>query len=111
VHLHRVKQGGDHLGRKAGLLLTTGERVLGDMAMQFVGDCPTVDAVDAKRLRDHRAKFDFGRYDVADDADAAGARYEERRHSYAGASVGLGCRLHIHGDERTGDDEDSEPRR
>lgn len=98
---------------KAGahFILRTGARVLGDMARQFVSDCPAPERVDAKRLRDHRARLISAGYSVADDADAAGSRYEERRGTYSAALVGLGRRLHIDVDERTGDDEDSEPQR
>ena len=89
----------------AHFVLRTGARVLGDMAQQFgAGGASEPDVVDARRFRDHRARLIAVGYGVADDAEGALTRFQDRRRSYAGALTGLGRRLHIDVDERTGDD-------
>ena len=93
----------------AHFVLRTGARVLGDLAEQFADGLSTADVVDAKRLRDHRARLAEAGYQVTADASDAESRYEERRRTYAGALIRLGDRLHIDVDERTGDDVDSKP--
>ncbi len=98
---------------KAGahFVLRTGARVLNDLAEQFATEHATADVVDPTRFRSHRARLADAGYQVTDDASAAESRYEERRRTYAGALIGIGNRLQIDVDKRTGEDVDSKPRR
>ena len=93
----------------AHFVLRTGARVLADMAQQFAAEKVSIDVIDTARFRDHRARLAAAGYSVVDNEKAAASRYEDRRQTYAGALIGLGRRLHVDVDERTGDDVDSEP--
>ena len=94
----------------AHFVLRTGARVLGDLSVLIRSDEDGGGVADAARFARHRDRLAAAGYRVAADPDAAFARFVERRKTYAAPLAALGRRLHIDVDERTGDDEDSQPK-
>ena len=91
-------------------ILRTGARVLGDIARQFTSGIDVHDDItDDERFRDHRARLAKAGYRLSPDEGRSLARFVERRRSYAFALAALSSRLRIAVDDRTAEDEDSEP--
>lgn len=99
-------------GVRAGahFVLRTGTRLVCDLSEQFArpSNAPT-ELVDADRFHLHRQRLQDAGYAVGEDADAALARYSERRASYAAALGAVARRLRIDVDERRAGDEDGGP--
>jgi hypothetical protein len=96
----------------AHFVLRTGARMLRDMTDQFaVAHRHDVDPADRVRFLAHRTRMQEVGFTLIDDESSTFERYRERRQTYAASLAALGRRLQIDVDERTADDEDSEPQR
>jgi len=96
----------------AHFVLRTGARMLRDMTNQFaVAHRQETDKPDLARFRSHRARMHEVGYTLINDESGTFDRYSELRQTYASSLAALGHRLRIDVDERTADDEDSEPQR
>ncbi|WP_242153634.1 hypothetical protein [Sphingomonas sp. BAUL-RG-20F-R05-02] len=96
----------------AHFVLRTGARMLGDMADQFAtAHQQQAETTDRERFRSHRARMEKAGYTLFADESRTFERYRKLRQSYATSLAALGRRLQIDVDERTANDEDSEPQR
>ena len=83
---------------------------MNDIAAQFHIAAPDgFEAVDTRRFHRHRQRLAAAGYPLIEDADAALARFVDRRGAYAAGLSGLGQRLRVDVDDRGADDEDSMP--